>query len=136
MKIIKDPLTNEMLHIIIQSEDWQPGRLEIIEPNNFLQCAMLQLPKHTTFKPHYHISKCGEEFVIAQESWVVINGKVECIFYGLDNTVIATEVIQAGEASFTLRGGHNYRILEEDTRVLEFKTGPYKGQVLDKEFIK
>jgi hypothetical protein len=36
----------------------------------------------------------------------------------------------------TFRGGHNYYILEEDTIVYEYKTGPYLGQDLDKEFIK
>ena len=37
--------------------------------------------------------------------------------------------------SFTLQGGHNYLILEDDTLVYEFKTGPYEGQEFDKKFI-
>ena len=32
-------------------------------------------------------------------------------------------------------GGHTYEILESDTLVYEYKTGPYEGQKLDKEFI-
>jgi hypothetical protein len=35
----------------------------------------------------------------------------------------------------TFRGGHNYLILEEDTIVYEYKTGPYMGQQLDKVFL-
>ena len=35
----------------------------------------------------------------------------------------------------TFQGGHTYEILEEDTIVYEYKTGPYKGQANDKEFI-
>ena len=35
----------------------------------------------------------------------------------------------------TFQGGHNYEILEENTRVLEYKTGPYYGQKLDKVFV-
>ena len=32
-------------------------------------------------------------------------------------------------------GGHNYEILEDDTHVLEYKTGPYFGIEFDKKFI-
>ena len=104
--------------------------------NNFIQCAALKMPKDKTFPPHRHITKertYAEQ--IAQESWVVITGKVRCILYDTDNTVIATPILEAGDASFTLYGGHTYEILEEDTIVYEYKTGPYEGQQLDKEFI-
>jgi len=44
-------------------------------------------------------------------------------------------VLKAGDASFTLGGGHNYLILEDDTIVYEYKTGPYEGQKNDKVFL-
>ena len=56
--------------------------------------------------------------------------------YDIDNTIIREEILNAGDCSMTLRGGHNYIALEEDTIVYEYKSGPYYGQVLDKEFIK
>jgi len=43
--------------------------------------------------------------------------------------------LRPGDASFTLYGGHTYEILEDDTIVYEYKTGPYEGQKLDKTFI-
>ena len=55
--------------------------------------------------------------------------------YDLDDTILATPTLKQGDASFTLYGGHTYEILEDDTLVYEFKTGPYEGQILDKEFI-
>jgi len=73
---------------------------------------------------------------IAQESWVVIKGKVQLFFYDIDGTLLRDDLIlNAGDASFTLYGGHTYKILEEDTIVYEYKTGPYEGQELDKVFI-
>ena len=45
-------------------------------------------------------------------------------------------ILEAGDASFTLYGGHTYEILDEGTIVYEYKTGPYEGQALDKTFIK
>ena len=72
---------------------------------------------------------------IAQESWVVVKGSVKCTFYDIDDTIIATPILYSGDASFTLLGGHTYEILENDTIVYEYKTGPYEGQKLDKVFI-
>jgi hypothetical protein len=66
---------------------------------------------------------------------VVIKGSVKCIFYDLDDTIIAEPILYAGDASFTLGGGHNYLILEDNTIVYEYKTGPYEGQLYDKVFL-
>jgi len=93
------------------------------------------MEKGKTFKPHKHIFKEGESEVIAQESWVVIKGSVKVILYDLDDTIIKKVILHPGDCSITLKGGHNYEILEDDTVVYEYKTGPYKGQSLDKEFI-
>lgn len=124
-----------LLHVINRLDDIF-GRTEVIEENNFIQCATLNMQKGKTFKPHKHIMKDRRHYnQIAQESWVVIKGSVKCIFYDIDDTIIATPILNAGDASFTLYGGHNYEILEDDTIVYEYKTGPYEGQKLDKTFI-
>ena len=93
------------------------------------------MEKGTTFKPHKHIWKTGQKKVIAQESWVVIRGSVKVTMYDLDDKVIATPILYPGDCSMTFQGGHTYEILEEDTVVYEYKTGPYEGQEFDKEFI-
>jgi cupin fold WbuC family metalloprotein len=93
------------------------------------------LNQGTTFKPHKHIWKGRNRNEIAQESWIVIQGSVECIFYDVDDKILTTEVLYVGDASFTLEGGHNYVILEDNTLVYEYKTGPYEGQEFDKIFI-
>jgi hypothetical protein len=87
-----------------------------------------------TFKAHKHITLV-KETNIAQESWIVIKGSVKCVFYDLDDTIIAEPILYPGDCSMTFRGGHNYLILEDDTIVYEYKTGPYLGQELDKVFL-
>ena len=111
-------------------------RTEVVPENNFIQCATLKMENGKTFPPHKHITKQRTyEAQIAQESWVIIKGSVKCKFYDIDDTLIAEPVLYPGDASFTLYGGHTYEILEDDTIVYEYKTGPYEGQKLDKVFL-
>lgn len=124
-----------LLHMIVRKEDITPGRRDVVPEENFIQCSILNMEEGKTFKPHRHIWKERTRNIIAQESWIVIQGKVKCIFYDLDNTIIAERILESGDASFTLEGGHNYLILEDNTLVYEYKTGPYEGQALDKTFI-
>ena len=126
---------DKLLHIIVRNEDMKPGREDIVDSENFIQCSMLNLEKDKTFKPHKHIWKERTRNVIAQESWVVIQGSVKCIFYDLDDTLLAEPILYVGDSSYTLEGGHNYLILEDNTLVYEYKTGPYEGQQLDKTFL-
>ena len=134
-KIYSKVEEGKLLHIINRLEEIN-GRQEVVPEDNFIQCATLKMGNGKTFPPHKHIKKdrhYSEQ--IAQESWVVIKGSVKCIFYDVDDTIIATPILQVGDASFTLGGGHTYEILEDDTIVYEYKTGPYEGQALDKVFI-
>lgn len=125
----------KILHIVVRKDDFQQGRQDVIDESQFIQCSMLQMDSGKTFKPHKHIWKETTRNVIAQESWVIIRGSVEAILYDLDDTILEQVVLNEGDASFTLEGGHNYRILEQDTLVYEYKTGPYEGQSLDKVFL-
>lgn len=122
-----------LLHLINRLNEID-GRTDVAPVEEFLQLATLKMKKGQTFKAHKHITLV-KETNIAQESWIVIKGSVKCIFYDLDDTIIAEPILYPGDCSMTFRGGHNYLILEEDTIVYEYKTGPYLGQELDKVFL-
>ena len=129
----------KILHIIYKVEDFKNimngHRKNIIDEKEFLQLSALKMKEGQTFRPHEHIWKKGEDKVIAQESWVVIKGSVKCSFYDLNNNLLCEPILNVGDCSVTLEGGHTYSILEDDTLVYEYKTGPYKGQDEDKVFI-
>lgn len=123
-----------LLHFVERSSNFG-AREELIEPQEVLQLSSQAIPQGTTFRPHRHIPKKVQLVELtAQESWVVISGRVKVTFYDLDDTVIQSLELAAGDVSVSLAGGHGYEILE-DSRILEFKTGPYLGQALDKVFI-
>lgn len=134
-KIYSKISPDKLLHIIVRKEDLVKGRTEVVPETNFIQCAILNMDEGKTFKPHKHIWKERTRNVIAQESWIVITGSVKCLFYDIDDQIIAEPILCPGDASFTLEGGHTYLILEDNTLVYEYKTGPYEGQQLDKQFI-
>lgn len=124
-----------LLHLINRFDEITE-RTNVADNHQFLQLATLRMPKDQTFKPHKHIYKqTPRSTIIAQESWVVIKGSVQCSFYDLDGTFIEHQIISAGDCSMTFEGGHTYTILEDDTVVYEYKTGPYTGQLEDKVFI-
>ena len=129
---------NKLLHIVRRYSSivlQETQRVELIPSNNFIQCSALKMKSGVTFRPHRHIFKERTyEQQIAQESWVILKGKVKCIFYDIDDTILATPILTQGDISFTLEGGHTYEIIE-DAYVYEMKTGPYEGQVFDKTFI-
>jgi hypothetical protein len=134
-KIYSKVEEGKLLHIINRLSEIEK-RTEVVPENNFIQCATLKMEKNKTFPPHKHITKQRTyDAQIAQESWVIIKGSVKCKFYDIDDTLIAEPILYPGDASFTLYGGHTYEILEDDTVVYEYKTGPYEGQEFDKVFI-
>ena len=138
-KIYSKVEPDRLLHIIHKSDEFhsieEGHRQDIVGPDEFLQLSSMNMKKGHTFEPHQHIWKDGEDKVIAQESWVVVKGSVECNFYDTDGTLLGKPILKQGDCSVTLGGGHTYLILEDNTLVYEYKTGPYKGQELDKVLI-
>lgn len=132
MKTIHSLLNNNILHIIFNKQDFE-NRTDIVDPNQFLQVAALKLNLGRTFKPHKHLfRKNTNKEIIAQESWVVIQGSVKVDYYDTDGKLLQSETLNNGDCTITLYGGHNYTALEENTLIYEFKTGPYINVETDK----
>jgi hypothetical protein len=132
-KIYSKLQPNTLLHLVYRLNEIN-GRTNITPEEEFLQLSSLQMQKGQTFKAHKHI--IIEKITnIAQESWLVIRGSIKCIFYDLDDKIIAEPILFPGDCSMTFRGGHNFLVLEDDTIIYEYKTGPYLGAEFDKEFI-
>jgi len=127
---------SRLLHIVVRKSDFLAGRQDVIDADQFIQCSMMKMEEGTTFRPHRHIWKERTRKIIAQESWMVVQGSVKATFYDLDDSVLTEAVLNPGDARFTLEGGHNYLILEDETLVYEYKTGPYEGLVCDKIFLR
>ena len=134
-KIISQVEPGKLLHLINRFDEIGK-RTDVAPEDQFIQLATLRMEKGKTFRPHKHIWKPAAKLeVIAQESWVVIQGSVKIFMYDLNDKLIGTEIINQGDCSMTFEGGHTYEILEENTVVYEYKTGPYTGVENDKVFL-
>ena len=99
IKIYSKVTPEKLLHVIYRLEDFN-DRQDIIPDDNFIQCATLKMDKGKTFPPHKHIKKKRTyKEKIAQESWVVIKGKVRCIFYDIDDSIIAFDILTPSSLS-------------------------------------
>ncbi len=137
-KIYSNIQKDVLLHMVFWATEFPKNkkkRSELVAPDEWIQVSALNMDKGQSFKPHQHIWKEVPGTAIAQESWVVIRGAVEVSFYDVDGTLIIKRNLYPGDISITLQGGHTYKILENNTFVYEFKTGPYTGQENDKIFI-
>ena len=79
-KIYSKVEPEKLLHIVCRPADLNNDRNDIVDENEYLQLAILNFNKGKTFKPHKHIYKTVPKSAIAQESWVVISGKVKVFF--------------------------------------------------------
>ena len=131
--------SDKLLHIVHHLSPFESGdeeRKVIAPPQQFLQLCLLKVQEGRKFPAHKHIWKePSYDSVIAQESWIVVRGTVKINFYDTDDTFLESEILEQGDCSMTFEGGHSYEILEPNTIVYEYKTGPYLGQKLDKVFL-
>ena len=138
IKVYSNVIENKLLHMIYFKNDLDETRdfrFDVAPEDQFIQVSALKLKAGKTFRPHKHIWKeAPEPEVIAQESWCVLEGRVQAHFYDLDDSLLVEYVLEVGDISLTFEGGHTYTILE-DARVYEYKTGPYQGVEKDKVFL-
>lgn len=125
----------KILLVVNRYSDIKNKRTDLSNSNQFLQVATKELAKGTTFKPHKH-NRFDRLTTITQEAWVFLNGSVEASFWDIDNSLIHKTILSAGDCVVVFDGGHSFTVLEDNTILYEFKTGPYYGIDIDKTFIK
>ena len=125
---------NCLLLTLNRKENINKNRTDLSPESEYLQCATKILTKGTNFKPHKH-NNLIRKTDITQEAWVFLSGRVRAKFYDLDDSLILDTELGAGDCAIVFKAGHGFEVLEDDTIIYEFKTGPYFGVEVDKTFI-
>ena len=129
---IKEP--GKLLHILFSSKDMPSHgdslkRVEFTPPETNLQAMACSAPKGHIVKPHHH-NTVERITNITHESVLVTSGVIELTIYDIDNALLKTCILHAGDCAMIVEGGHRLKVLEEAT-FFELKNGPYLGQVKD-----
>jgi len=123
-----------LLLVINRRKDIGEDRLDLSPSEEYLQCATKVLKQGSKFKPHRH-NKLNRTTDLTQEAWVVLDGKIRAKFYDLDDSLAMDTQLTNGDCAIVFKAGHGFEVLEDDTILYEFKTGPYYGVEQDKTFI-
>ena len=121
--VIRSPIFEEGLHFVSKDKDFQ-------------QVAFWEYNKGRELAPHTHKIKPEEPLVsLTQEVIHVLEGKIVVTIYDeLDYPVYYGALVK-GDTLINLAGGHGYTVMEDGTKVLEVKNGPYYGRALDRRDI-
>jgi hypothetical protein len=110
------------------------GRTDAAGADEILQTSLLQLPHGKTIAPHRHLPQVRTTTGTC-EAWVVVSGRLVAQVFDLDQALVATLGLTAGDCMILYRGGHNFTVVSEDAVIYEIKNGPYYGAVFDSEKI-
>jgi len=108
-----------------------PGLTPYSDDADFIQALHWRYDGGKRLQSHEHLC-VPRTATHTQEVIVVLRGRVRTTVYDAARRVVATVEVGPGEAMALLRHGHGYEILENDTRVLEIKNGPYPGADADR----
>lgn len=122
---------DKILSIIYRKGDWIKG-LNFITPDDlFIQAGSWWYDKGKILQTHTHL-EFPREATRTQESVYVISGSMKCSIYTEEKTFLEDFILYEGDLAIFAHGGHGYEILQDDTRIIETKNGPFTGVESDK----
>jgi hypothetical protein len=131
MREIKSQLDGTVLARYISENDWGDGLSFYSDDSDFIQVGTWAYPAGKELLAHRH-NRVDREVFRTQEVVFVRRGSLRAEIFDLDDTLVDTITAGAGDFIVLLGGGHGYHILEDDTKVLEVKNGPYPGADADR----
>lgn len=122
---------NQILAILYRDSDWVEG-LNFITPNEmFIQAGSWWYKKGKVLARHVH--KDFERTAIrTQEAVYIKTGSMRVDLYNDMLEPLESFVMNEGDLAVFAYGGHGYEILEDGTKVIETKNGPFIDVETDK----
>jgi hypothetical protein len=121
----------DILARYIPSASWNEGLNFFSEDNEFIQAGAWWYDEGKELMPHIH-NEVPRSINRTQELLYIRKGKILAKIYDLEENLVEELVASEGDTLILLNSGHGYKILEDDTQVLEVKNGPYLGAEVDR----
>lgn len=122
---------NQILSIIYRDEDWVEG-LNFITPNElFVQVGSWWYNQGKKLASHVH-NDFERSAMRTQEMTYVKSGSMKVLLYDEEHNYLQSFVLYEGDLAVFAYGGHGYEILEDNTKIIEAKNGPFVDVTTDK----
>ena len=129
MKIYKH--NNKIISIVYRDDDWKEG-LNFITPDElFIQVGSWWYPKGKILSSHIH-KDFDRNCTRTQEMTYVKKGAMKVLLYDEEKNFIEDFILYEGDLAVFAFGGHGYEILEDNTKIIESKNGPFIDVKTDK----
>jgi len=122
---------NQILAIIYRDDDWVEG-LNFITPNElFVQVGSWWYNKGRKLASHVH-NDFERSAMRTQEMTYVKKGSMRVLLYDEEHNYLQDFILKEGDLAVFAYGGHGYEILEDGTKIIEAKNGPFVDVETDK----
>ena len=125
---------DSILAIVIRGEDWEEGLNFVSSEGDYQQVGIWGYDKGKKLAPHIHLV-APREVLRTQEVVFVKEGRIRADIYTEKEDFLKSVELEKGDTIILFNGGHGYEILEDNTKVLEVKNGPYVGADKDRKRI-
>lgn len=116
----------------MRNQDREKGLSFFSEDQDFLQVGSWWYEKGKKIDPHIH-QIFPREAQRTQEFIFVEQGRLRADVYTEKEELLKSVELEKGDLMVFLAGGHGFEILEDDTKVVEAKNGPFLGVDKDKK---
>ena len=122
---------DKVLARLVRAEDWNEGLGFYSNDEEVIQVGTWHYSKGKELLKHMH-NEVERKILRTNEVLYVVSGKVRAFIYDLEEQRVGELMVNAGDTLILLDCGHGYEIMEDNTRVLEVKNGPYLGAETDR----
>lgn len=102
---------------------------------NLIQAAEFKYPTGHIMRAHRHIERTPPEKFRTEEVLLVWKGAVLCTIYELNDYPRIERILNPGNYVIVHNCGVSYEVLEDDTILLEVKSGPFTNSEEDRVLI-
>lgn len=115
----------------IRPEDWKDGLNFFSDDGDFIQVGAWAYDQGKELLNHIH-NEVPRTATRTCECLYIVSGSLRANVYDLQEQFVESFDAYAGDVVILLNSGHGYSILENGTKVLEVKNGPYLGAETDR----
>ena len=124
----------KILGIIYRYSKISKKRSNISPKNEYLQVSTQKLKRNDFISSHIH-RKNKRITSSTQEIWLVMKGKLSINIIDTDKKKIKNFILGTGDMYILFRGGHSFKVLNDNTEFYEIKNGPYRKKITDIEYL-